>query len=216
MAKAEYRSAIRSRKLIMGALADLLQEKPLDKITVTDIVNRAQINRGTFYAHYSDISDVLNHLIQQTFSKIQDAIVASPQPISAVPHAILSKIQLILEEDLEFYQKIMNSSASSIVYDQLVGVVLEYLLARQEDFGFSDSQQYALTLRFFAGGVSNLYRDWFSGKLPISLDELTQQVESLLSSILPNIQGTSQPLQPSSLCDHVTEKSRKRGYNKNK
>ena len=46
MAKAEYRSAIRSKRLINDALADLLQEKPLDKITVTDVVNRADINRG--------------------------------------------------------------------------------------------------------------------------------------------------------------------------
>ena len=67
MAKAEYRSAVRSRKLIKAALADLLQEKPLDKITVTDVVNRAQINRGTFYAHYTDIPDVIHHLIQVLF-----------------------------------------------------------------------------------------------------------------------------------------------------
>ena len=38
MAKAEYRSAVRSRKLINDALADMLIEKPLDKITVTDVV----------------------------------------------------------------------------------------------------------------------------------------------------------------------------------
>lgn len=48
MAKAEYRSSIRSKQLINAALADLLQEKPLDKITVTDVVRRAGINRGTF------------------------------------------------------------------------------------------------------------------------------------------------------------------------
>ena len=74
MAKAEYRSAVRSRKLIKAALADLLQEKPLDKITVTDVVNRAQINRGTFYAHYTDIPDVIHHLIQHTFSNIQEVL----------------------------------------------------------------------------------------------------------------------------------------------
>lgn len=79
MAKAEYRSAIRSRKLIKEALADLLQEKPLDKITVTDVVNRAQINRGTFYAHYADIPDVINHLIQNTFSDIREVLACQPR-----------------------------------------------------------------------------------------------------------------------------------------
>ena len=38
MAKAEYKSAIRSRRMIQRALVELLQEKELDKITVTDIV----------------------------------------------------------------------------------------------------------------------------------------------------------------------------------
>lgn len=56
MAKAEYRSSLRSKKLIINALVDLLDEKPLDKITVTDIVKKADINRGTFYAHYENVS----------------------------------------------------------------------------------------------------------------------------------------------------------------
>ena len=45
--KKEYRSAIRSRRLIRAALLELLQEKKFEKITVTDIVKRADINRST-------------------------------------------------------------------------------------------------------------------------------------------------------------------------
>ena len=71
MAKAEYRSAIRSRKLINEALVDLLLEKQLDKITVTDVVKRAEINRGTFYAHYKDIKDVINHWVEEAFSSCE-------------------------------------------------------------------------------------------------------------------------------------------------
>ena len=73
MAKAEYKSAIRSRRMIQRALVELLQEKELDKITVTDIVTRADINRGTFYAHYADISGVLDSIMEnvcQTLSLI--------------------------------------------------------------------------------------------------------------------------------------------------
>ena len=56
--KAEYRSAIRSRRLIREAYTQLLKEKNLQKITVTDIVTRAEINRATFYAHYPDVRGV--------------------------------------------------------------------------------------------------------------------------------------------------------------
>lgn len=184
MAKAEYRSAIRSRKLIQQALADLLQEKPFDKITVTDVVNRAQINRGTFYAHYSDIPDVINHLIRQTFSSLQEAISTSGQEITGISHALLAKIQSILEEDLEFYRKIMTSSAASLMYEQMVQIMLDFLLQREDEFGFGNHEQYVLITRFCAGGLSNLYREWFAGNLPFSLAELTRRAEALVSSII--------------------------------
>lgn len=184
MPKAEYRSAIRSRRLIKEALADLLQEKPLDKITVTDVVNRAQINRGTFYAHYADIPDVIHHLIQHTFSTIREVISEESVSIADIPHALLSRIQNILEEDLDFYQKILNSSASVFMTEQLVQVTTEYLLQKESAFGITNHDQYVLMIRFCAGGLSNLYHDWFSGKLSFSLPELTARAEALLGSII--------------------------------
>lgn len=184
MAKAEYRSAVRSRKLIISALADLLQEKPLEKITVTDVVNRAQINRGTFYAHYADIPDVINHLIQNAFDRIREAISQESHPIEELPHVLLSQVQKMLYEDQDFYLKIMNSGAASLMQNQLVEIVIDYMLQNQDAFFPSDRGKYELGIRFCAGGISNLYRDWFAGKLPISLEELTQAGEYLIRQVI--------------------------------
>ena len=173
MAKAEYKSAIRSKRLINEALADLLQEKPLDKITVTDVVNRADINRGTFYAHYKDIPDVVDHLIQQTFDTIRSAVDQQTDSITDVGEKLLSTIQIILEEDLFFYRKILNSNASAIMQEQLVNVVIAFMLEHKDRFYSGSNEEYMIKIRFFAGGLSNLYRDWFSGNLPYSLSELT-------------------------------------------
>lgn len=180
MAKAEYRSAIRSRKLINDALADLLTEKPLDKITVTDVVARADINRGTFYAHYKDIPDVVDHLIQQTFSTIRDAMISHSASDLNIEHTLLSTIQRILEEDMSFYRKILNSSASAIMQEQVVAVVTEFMLEHKDRFYPGSQEEYQIAIRFCAGGLSNLYRDWFSGKLPYTLGELTQIGEGLI------------------------------------
>ena len=190
MAKAEYRSAVRSRKLIKAALADLLQEKPLDKITVTDVVNRAQINRGTFYAHYTGIPDVIHHLIQHTFSNIQEVLSATPITMTEIPHALLTRIQSLLEDDLDFYRKILRSSASALMTEQLVQITTDYLLQQENAFGIENHDQFVLIIRFCAGGLSNLYFDWFSGKLDCTLDELTQQAEVLLSGITSRFMPT--------------------------
>ena len=188
MAKAEYRSAIRSRKLINAALADLLQEKPLDKITVTDVVNRAEINRGTFYAHYADIPDVIDKLIQQTFSQLREAVVSQPRTLGSVSGVLLDRIQEILEEDLDFYRKIINSSASSVMIDRLVEVVMDFLLEQEASQERKTNSRFLLTVRFCAGGLSNLYRDWFGGKLDISLEELTANARELLQTIIGGLE----------------------------
>ena len=184
MAKAEYRSAIRSKKLINEALADLLTQKPLDKITVTDVVNHANINRGTFYAHYRDIPDVVDHLIQQTFSAIRDAMISHPATGANIEHTLMRTIQKILEEDLPFYHKLLNSSAWSIVQGQLVEVVTEFMLEYKERFYLGSQEEYLIAIRFCAGGLSNLYRDWFSGKLPYTLGELTRIGENMIRRII--------------------------------
>jgi AcrR family transcriptional regulator len=184
MAKAEYRSAIRSRRLIIDALADILQEKPLDKITVTELVNRAGINRGTFYAHYADIPDVVQHLIQDTFLKIREVIDRETGQLQRLPEMLMGQIREILAADLEFYQKVMNSSTASVMQQQLVGFVIDYLLEHESAYPMNDHRQYELTIRFCAGGLSNLYMDWFGGKLDMTLDELTASAAQMLQSVL--------------------------------
>ncbi|MDD3240963.1 MAG: TetR/AcrR family transcriptional regulator [Lachnospira sp.] len=60
-----------SQKVIMDAMLELLNEKPLDKITVTDICTRAQINRGTFYKYYENVID----LYEKTEDSVIDEII---------------------------------------------------------------------------------------------------------------------------------------------
>ena len=158
----------------------------MEKITVTDIVNRAEINRGTFYAHYRDVPDVVNHLIQQTFAVLAEALVDQSRPVEELPYALLSQVQKILEEDLYFYRKIMSSEAASVMQEQLVSIMIEYMLAHKDEFNTVTEAQYELNIRFCAGGLSNLYRDWFAGKLSYSLEEMTRLSGAMIRKIISN------------------------------
>ncbi|MBE3008096.1 TetR/AcrR family transcriptional regulator [Microbispora sp. NEAU-D428] len=55
----------RTRKAIQEALVALILEKGYDAVTVTDVINRADVGRSTFYAHFSDKQDVLFSTIEQ-------------------------------------------------------------------------------------------------------------------------------------------------------
>ncbi len=63
-----------TRKVIRDALMELLKTKPYSKITVTEICRLAEINRGTFYIHYYDVDDVLDDILEQSFSDVSGTI----------------------------------------------------------------------------------------------------------------------------------------------
>ncbi len=72
--KAEFRSAIRTRRMIWDAYTQLLKEKGLSRITVTDIVTRANLNRATFYAHYPDVRDVTEEIENELIAKTLEVL----------------------------------------------------------------------------------------------------------------------------------------------
>lgn len=61
-----------TKAAIRESFLSLLAEKPLDKISVTEICKRADINRGTFYSHYSDPVDLRESLEQELVDTLSE------------------------------------------------------------------------------------------------------------------------------------------------
>lgn len=59
-----------TRMIIEQCFLELLREKPVSKITVTELCDRALINRATFYKHYQDIPQLLEKLEEDLFGQI--------------------------------------------------------------------------------------------------------------------------------------------------
>jgi len=64
------RRSQRTRQLVSSALAELLQEKRYEDITVRDILERANIGSSTFYAHYFDKDDAQAALLQELLERL--------------------------------------------------------------------------------------------------------------------------------------------------
>ena len=62
---------INTRKRLRRTFARLMSEKPIQNITVAELCARAEINRSTFYAHYSDIYDLQQKLEQEIYGEFQ-------------------------------------------------------------------------------------------------------------------------------------------------
>lgn len=61
----------RTREQLKKAMTQLLLEKPVREITVRELTERADVNRGTFYAHYTDIYDMLEQMESELLAEFK-------------------------------------------------------------------------------------------------------------------------------------------------
>ena len=180
--KAEYRSAIRSRRMIREAYTQLLKEKDLSKITVTDIVTRADLNRATFYAHYPDVRGVTEEIENEIIAKMLDVLEEfCYTSFFRNPAPLLLKLSRYLEEDADFYRTLVRANGSEIFMEKLKKAFTSYMLNSSDiPEDMRHSKMVSLRVCYFAGGIVNLYKQWFRGDLDCSLNDIAMEVSRLL------------------------------------
>ena len=60
---------IRSRNSLLKALISLMEEKPFDKISISDIAVRAELSRQTFYTNFDTKEEILEHFLREIFDQ---------------------------------------------------------------------------------------------------------------------------------------------------
>ncbi len=64
----------RTRDALGDALIALMQEKPFERVTVQDVLDRAHVSRSTFYSHYSDKDDLLMSDAEEFFESVSNVL----------------------------------------------------------------------------------------------------------------------------------------------
>ena len=92
----------RTRQLLQRALQELVQEKPLDHITVQDIAARAEVNRATFYAHFEDKHALMNAMVRDNFQSRLD------QQLPGAPALTVDNLRLLIVVTCEYLGEYIN------------------------------------------------------------------------------------------------------------
>lgn len=179
----EYRSSIRSKKMIKEAFFSLIQEKPIEKITVTDIVNKADINRSTFYAHYPDIRGIMETFEDEIIEKMNAVLKDFKyKNFFANPLPVLLKINRYLEDDIEFYRILICQPNSSVFLGKMSDEFIQYM---RNDSDVPDmikhSVMFEMRINFFVGGIVHMYEQWFLGKMHGELNDISMEVSKIIA-----------------------------------
>ena len=180
--KAEYRSALRSRKLIRDAYVALMQTKSIDKISVSDIVREADLNRGTFYAHYSNPMDVLMEIADGIFGAVQGFLTEfNFTNFLREPMPLLLRVEKLLADNYDFYRRINIHAASIGFTDQIKKILIEYISAdKTVPEKIRSNAQFRIARELFAGGLISVYLGYVQGNIEVKPRQITETVAMLI------------------------------------
>ena len=178
----EYRSSIRSRRMIREAFLALLEEKEFGKITVSDIVKRADLNRSTFYAHYPDVHGVVEEIQNEIIQKNMDMVKqVQYRNILKDPLPYLTSICVTLEENMGLYAKLGHSSDVHKHLDKYRRLIVEDIMNHPDiPEEIRKAPYFETRIHFFIGGIMNTYQQWAQGTLKSTLPEISQEIANMI------------------------------------
>lgn len=180
--KAEYRSAKRSKTLIKKTVVELLQTKDLDHISVVEIAEKADINRGTFYAHYHDVYEVVesieDEIVEHLLSYINEsdhiALIRNPAPL-------LMKIALIMEKDIDYYRKLYSINGIGRFVRKMKKFFADRIMCDTQTLrSINDKSGFLVCVDFCMSGLVGLYTTWFREERG-TLTELTARASKYVA-----------------------------------
>ncbi len=173
--KSEYRNVVRSKKLMKDAMLYLLEKKKnVMDISVADIVKVANINRGTFYNHYSNPIGILEQIKDELMDNLSSSlkISASLDNVDLFVDTILAH----LKENEKEYKIIVNAIPMSTID----GMKKEYI----NQIHSITSKLDTFTLAFIVNGLAGLYIDYLKGNINFTYDEMSKKSKDALKKFL--------------------------------
>ena len=178
----EYRSSVRSRRMLREAFLELLEEKEFGKITVTDIVNRADLNRSTFYAHYPDVSGIVEEIQDEIINRNMEMVrQVKYRNILIDPMPYLNSICVTLEENMKLYSKMGHTADVHLHLDKYRRMMADDIMNHPEiPEEIRNAPFFEVRIHFFVGGIMNTYQQWAENKTKCTLTEISQEIASLI------------------------------------
>ncbi len=187
--KAEDRRVQRTRALLMNALLDLIVEKEYEEVTVQDIVDRANVGRSTFYAHFLDKRELLLSGVDGLQGLLtHEGTALDP---SAAPRAHLLTFSLPLfqhvQSNLRFCRALLGTHSAAIVEPRIQRILAELVreeLAACVPAGAVLAVPLDVVVQYTVSAFLGLLRWWMDQPAPCSAEEIDRQFRALTISAI--------------------------------
>lgn len=183
----------RTQMSLHKALRDLILEKRYDKITVQDIIDRADVGRSTFYSHFLDKEDLLAKGMQQFGQEFGEHVKLSEHR-DETEHVLHSLVFFQhAYENRDHYRAMLDGGGRQFLLDtgrQHIMADIEAHLDRRVEQGSRLPVPLEVATHYFAGAMMSIMVWWIDGDMALPPEEINAMYQTMA---LPSVQHLIDP-----------------------
>ena len=174
-----------TKMMIRQNFISLLQQKPLNKITVKEVCELAEINRATFYKYYADAYDLLEQLEADIFEDLQNVMRDSVQE---GVQKTMTRILEQMKENGSTYITLFSSNGDPNFPTRIFQICYREMAENIcQQFPKLSKTEQAWLYVYMAQGSSGILNHWLSGGMEESPRDVAGFIERLISSTMHSI-----------------------------
>lgn len=172
---------IKTKKNLYDTILSIMKDKPFEEVKVSDICEKALINRSTFYAHFNDKYELLHSLISDLKGGLT-TVLNKNESFENPKEYYMEMIKLFLnhiDDNLETYSAIIKNNKNSILMDMIYDTLLNDIKSnlKQNNTG---NIPIDFVSRFYVGAVINVGIDYLRDPKNISKEKVIDYLNQLL------------------------------------
>lgn len=171
--------AERTCEAIKNATISLITECDFDQITVTQVVNRANVSRKTFYRHFSGIDDLVDEIQLEIAEKVVDKyneFSSGPFDVAAISKTLVA----VLGENLALSKRLAAVDTFRGISRSVKDLIKTALIARLCGNDGEEREAMNFVAEYCVTGAFKIYKIWFSEPSSMTLEEVTNLVCKLV------------------------------------
>ena len=172
----------KTKKNIYESFVKLLEFHSFETIKVSEICEKAMINRSTFYVHCEDKYALLDSFIKDLKQELK-SILDTNEDFSNIKEYYMRLLELLLEHiesKKDIYMEIMIHNRNSVAMDMIYDTLAEDVASKITKHQLNSSVPASFLSTFYLGAIFNIGMEWIRSGKYFSKEEILKYLDVLI------------------------------------
>ncbi len=180
--KSESRCARRAKRQLRLAFIELMDKKDITEITVTEISDIANVNKGTFCLYYSDIYDMRRQIQTELIDELYFILNShSAEKLKNAIYPIIFDLCCFFSQNCKLLNIFLSKNGDMVFADSLKGIVKEKVFHDWKIiYKTENPKENEVHFCFITSGIIGVLRQWIYEGCLISIDTIAKLIRDMI------------------------------------